>query len=417
MRAAINGVIREGVIAAVLTALMILLFLGSARSTLIVATSIPLAVLFSIIFLGATGNTLNIMTLGGLALAVGILVDEGTVTIESITYHLEMGKGVVQAILDGSAQIVTPAFVSLLCICIVFVPMFFLPGVAGYLFVPLALAVIFAMIGSFILSRTLVPTMAMYLLKPHDEAHAEHRKHSRNPFTRFQQGFEKRFERVRAGYGGLLQKALDARGIFSLGFLVCVALSFLLVPFLGRNFFPTVDAGRSRCTSARRSARASRTAPRTSTGSSAASARSSPAASWRRSSTISACRSAASTPSTTTAARSARRTATSRSRSARGIIRSPATSSRCASSCRTISRLELRLPARRHHQPDPELRRAGPDRHADHRQGRQGQSGLCAEDPAPDEGDPGIADARIQQSLPTPSSRSTSIAAGSTSSG
>ncbi|WP_298691889.1 efflux RND transporter permease subunit [uncultured Sphingomonas sp.] len=243
VRAAINGVIREGVIAAVLTALMILLFLGSARSTLIVATSIPLAVLFSIIFLGVTGNTLNIMTLGGLSLAVGILVDEGTVTIESITYHLEMGKGVIQAILDGSAQIVTPAFVSLLCICIVFVPMFFLPGVAGYLFVPLALAVIFAMIGSFILSRTLVPTMAMYLLKPHDDAHAEQRKNSRNPFTRFQQGFEKRFERVRAGYGGLLQKALDARAVFAIGFLVCVALSFLLVPFLGRNFFPTVDAG------------------------------------------------------------------------------------------------------------------------------------------------------------------------------
>ncbi len=243
VRAAINGVIREGVIAAVLTALMILLFLGSARSTLIVATSIPLAVLFSIIFLGVTGNTLNIMTLGGLSLAVGILVDEGTVTIESITYHLEMGKGVIQAILDGSAQIVTPAFVSLLCICIVFVPMFFLPGVAGYLFVPLALAVIFAMIGSFILSRTLVPTMAMYLLKPHDDAHAEQRKNSRNPFTRFQQGFEKRFERVRAGYGGLLQKALDARAVFAIGFLICVALSFLLVPFLGRNFFPTVDAG------------------------------------------------------------------------------------------------------------------------------------------------------------------------------
>jgi CzcA family heavy metal efflux pump len=243
VRAAINGVIREGVIAAVLTALMILLFLGSARSTLIVATSIPLAVLFSIIFLGATGNTLNIMTLGGLSLAVGILVDEGTVTIESITYHLEQGKGVVQAILDGSAQIVTPAFVSLLCICIVFVPMFFLPGVAGYLFVPLALAVIFAMIGSFILSRTLVPTMAMYLLKPHDDAHAHHRAHSRNPFVRFQQGFEQRFERVRAGYGGLLQKALGARKIFATGFLVCVALSFLLVPFLGRNFFPSVDAG------------------------------------------------------------------------------------------------------------------------------------------------------------------------------
>src|SRR6202012_4814484 len=168
---------------------MILLFLGSWRSTVIIAISIPLAILFAIIFLGATGNTLNIMTLGGLSLAVGVLVDEATVTIESITYHLEQKKPVIQAILDGSAQIVTPAFVSLLCICIVFVPMFFLPGVAGFLFVPLALAVVFAMIGSFILSRTLVPTMAMYLLKPHDEAH-EHQKsqRSRNPLVNVQRG-------------------------------------------------------------------------------------------------------------------------------------------------------------------------------------------------------------------------------------
>jgi CzcA family heavy metal efflux pump len=243
VRAAIKGVVREGVIAAVLTALMILLFLGSVRSTLIVATSIPLAVLFAIIFLGATGNTLNIMTLGGLALAVGILVDEATVTIESITYHLEQGKGVIQAILDGSAQIVTPAFVSLLCICIVFVPMFFLPGVAGFLFVPLALSVVFAMIGSFILSRTLVPTMAMYLLKPHVHRDDESRPPSRNPLVKFQHGFEARFEKVRATYGGLLEKALGARKPFAIGFLVIVLLSFLLVPFLGRNFFPSVDAG------------------------------------------------------------------------------------------------------------------------------------------------------------------------------
>jgi CzcA family heavy metal efflux pump len=244
VRAAISGVIREGVIAAVLTALMILLFLGSFRSTIIVATSIPLAVLFAIIFLGATGNTLNIMTLGGLSLAVGILVDEATVTIESITYHLEQKKPVIRAILDGSAQIVTPAFVSLLCICIVFVPMFFLPGVAGFLFVPLALSVVFAMIGSFILSRTLVPTMAMYLLKPHDDDHEERgAAPSRNPLVRFQRGFEKRFEQARTGYGGLLEKALGARRIFVIGFLVIVGLSFLLVPFLGRNFFPSVDAG------------------------------------------------------------------------------------------------------------------------------------------------------------------------------
>ncbi|MDB5738817.1 MAG: transporter, partial [Sphingomonas bacterium] len=244
VRAAIQGVVKEGVIAAALTSLMILLFLGSWRSTVIIAISIPLAILFSIIFLGATGNTLNTMTLGGLSLAVGILVDDATVTIESITYHLEKGKGVVQSILDGAAQIVTPAFVSLLCICIVFVPMFFLPGVAGFLFVPLALAVVFAMIGSFILSRTLVPTMAMYLLKPHDLSH-EHteRPPSGNPLVRFQRGFEGRFEKVRQGYGGLLRKALGARRVFAIGFLGCVALSFLLVPFLGRNFFPTIDAG------------------------------------------------------------------------------------------------------------------------------------------------------------------------------
>ncbi|WP_454883769.1 efflux RND transporter permease subunit [Sphingomonas oryzagri] len=244
VRAAISGVVKEGVIAAALTSVMILLFLGSWRSTVIIAISIPLAILFAIIFLGMTGNTLNIMTLGGLSLAVGILVDDATVTIENINWHLEQGKGVVQSILDGAAQIVTPAFVSLLCICIVFVPMFFLPGVAGFLFVPLALAVVFAMIGSFILSRTLVPTMAMYLLKPHDAAHEHSRaQKSRNPLVNFQRGFEARFEKVRHGYGGLLQKALGARKPFAIGFLVIVALSFLLVPFLGRNFFPTVDAG------------------------------------------------------------------------------------------------------------------------------------------------------------------------------
>ncbi|MBA2935579.1 efflux RND transporter permease subunit [Sphingomonas sp. CGMCC 1.13654] len=244
VRAAISGVIKEGAIAAALTSIMILLFLGSWRSTVIIAISIPLAILFAIIFLGVTGNTLNTMTLGGLSLAVGILVDDATVTIESITYHLEQRKGVVQAILDGAAQIVTPAFVSLLCICVVFVPMFFLPGVAGFLFVPLALAVVFAMIGSFILSRTLVPTMAMYLLKKHDQHEEGHVKpRSSNPLVNFQRGFEARFERVRAGYGGLLEKALGARKPFAIGFLAVVALSFLLVPFLGRNFFPTIDAG------------------------------------------------------------------------------------------------------------------------------------------------------------------------------
>jgi multidrug efflux pump subunit AcrB len=191
VRGAITGVVREGVIAALLTSVMILLFLGSWRSTLIIATSIPLAVLGAIIMLSLIGETLNIMTLGGLALAVGILVDEATVTIENINWHLEQGKAVELAIMDGATQIVTPAFVSLLCICIVFVPMFFLQGVARFLFVPMAEAVIFAMIWSFILSRTLVPTMAKYLLEPHaHHAEGEGPPPSRNPLVRFQRTFE-----------------------------------------------------------------------------------------------------------------------------------------------------------------------------------------------------------------------------------
>ncbi|TPG49066.1 efflux RND transporter permease subunit [Sphingomonas glacialis] len=244
VKAAVEGVIKEGAIAAALTSLMILLFLGSWRSTVIIAISIPLAILAAIIALSATGNTLNIMTLGGLSLAVGILVDDATVTIENINWHLEQGKGVTESILDGAAQIVTPAFVSLLCICIVFVPMFFLPGIAGFLFVPLALAVVFAMIASFILSRTLVPTMAMYLLKPHvGDQHAAGTPTSRNPLVRFQRGFEHRFEKIRVGYGGLLEKALGTPKPFLFGFIAVVLLSFLLLPFLGQNFFPSVDAG------------------------------------------------------------------------------------------------------------------------------------------------------------------------------
>ncbi|WP_375380984.1 efflux RND transporter permease subunit [uncultured Sphingomonas sp.] len=252
VKAAVTGVVKEGAIAAALTSLMILLFLGSWRSTVIIAISIPLAILAAIIGLAITGNTLNTMTLGGLSLAVGILVDDATVTIENINWHLEQGKSVTSAILDGAAQIVTPAFVSLLCICIVFVPMFFLPGVAGFLFVPLALAVVFAMIASFILSRTLVPTMAMYLLKPHVTAGAhvdDHDQHSagspasRNPLVRFQRGFEVRFEAFRTRYGSLLERALATPRPFVIGFLVAVALSFGLVGFLGENFFPTVDAG------------------------------------------------------------------------------------------------------------------------------------------------------------------------------
>jgi CzcA family heavy metal efflux pump len=248
VRAAIGGVAKEGIIAAALTSLMILLFLGSWRSTVIIATSIPLAILGSIAALSAVGETLNIMTLGGLALAVGILVDDATVTIENINWHLEHGKDVETAIMDGARQIVTPAFVSLLCICIVFVPMFFLEGVARFLFVPMAEAVMFAMICSFILSRTLVPTMAKYLLKPHAPHTDEHGTSaslppSRNPLVRFQRGFEARFERVRSAYHDLLAMALEHRRVFVGGFLAFVVASFALVPFLGRNFFPAVDAG------------------------------------------------------------------------------------------------------------------------------------------------------------------------------
>ncbi|MBN9583341.1 MAG: efflux RND transporter permease subunit [Afipia sp.] len=242
VRGAIAGVAFEGVVAAALTSIMILLFLGSWRSTLIIAVSIPLSVLGAIICLALVGETLNIMTLGGLALAVGILVDDATVTIENINWHLEQGKEVEPAILDGARQIVTPAFVSLLCICIVFVPMFFLTGVSRFLFVPMALAVMFAMIWSFILSRTLVPTMAKYLLHPHIH-HEGEKPPTRNPLVLFQRGFEARFEKVRATYHGLLALALGHRGVFVTCFLGFVAASFLLVPFLGRNFFPAVDTG------------------------------------------------------------------------------------------------------------------------------------------------------------------------------
>ncbi|RAK60551.1 AcrB/AcrD/AcrF family protein [Phenylobacterium hankyongense] len=252
VKGAISGVVKEGAIAAALTSLMILLFLGSWRSTVIIAVSIPLAVLAAIAGLSAIGQTLNIMTLGGLALAVGILVDDATVTIENINWHLEQGKDVKTAILDGANQIVTPAFVSLLCICIVFVPMFMLKGVAGFLFVPMAESVVFAMIASFILSRTLVPTLAMYLLKPHNpeqlgyEGAAEHghaAAPSRNPMVRFQRSFESRFNGIREGYRDLLVMAMSARRVFVIGFLAVVVLSFGLAPFLGSNFFPAVDSG------------------------------------------------------------------------------------------------------------------------------------------------------------------------------
>jgi multidrug efflux pump subunit AcrB len=247
VRASIQGVVREGLIAAALTSLMILLFLGSVRSTLIVTTSIPLSILGAIATLSLAGETLNIMTLGGLALAVGILVDEATVTIESINYHLEQGKEVETAIIDGASQIVIPAFVSLLCICIVFIPMFFLSGVARFLFVPMAESVIFAMIFSFLLSRTLVPTMAKYLLRQHaapiTAGSAGTEQPSRNPLVRFQHSFEAGFVRFRTRYHDLLALFLEHRGRMVLIFLGFIAVSLLLTPFLGRNFFPQVDGG------------------------------------------------------------------------------------------------------------------------------------------------------------------------------
>jgi len=242
VKAAIDGVVSEAGIAALLTSLMILLFLGSWRSTIIIATSIPLAILGAIALLSAFGETLNIMTLGGLALAVGILVDDATVTIENINYHLEQGKGVIAAITDGAQQIAIPAFVSTLCICIVFVPMFFMEGVPRFLFVPMALSVMFAMAWSYFLSRTLVPTMAAYLLKPHDR-HAHGSAPTRNPLVSLQRAFERGFERLRASFRNLLEMALHHRAVFIAAFLGFIALSFLLVPFLGRNFFPDVDAG------------------------------------------------------------------------------------------------------------------------------------------------------------------------------
>jgi len=244
VRAAIDGVAREALIAACLTAAMILIFLGSWRSTLIIAVSIPLAVICSLLVLAALGQTINIMTLGGLALAVGILVDDATVTIENIDRNLEEGKEVERAILDGAAQIAVPAFVSTLAICIVFVPMFFLSGVAKYLFVPLAEAVVFAMLASYFLSRTIVPTMAKYLLRGHEHDREEQSRTNRNPFVWVQTKFERSFERLRVWYRGVLALCLARRGIFLTGMVVFwVASLVVLYPWLGQDFFPTVDGG------------------------------------------------------------------------------------------------------------------------------------------------------------------------------
>ena len=244
VKGAISGVVREAIIAACLTGVMILIFLGSWRSTVIIAVSIPLSILTSLICLSALGETINIMTLGGLALAVGILVDDATVEIENINRNLESGKEIEQAILDGAAQIAVPAFVSTLSICIVFVPMFFLSGVSRYLFVPLAEAVVFAMLASYLLSRTVVPTMAKYLLKEHSDEEAEKRRTSRNPFVAFQRGFEHHFENIRGGYVRLLTFCVDHPTAFILVFLlICLASVGLIAPWLGQDFFPSVDAG------------------------------------------------------------------------------------------------------------------------------------------------------------------------------
>ena len=235
---AVNGVIREAVLAAGLTGLMILLFLGSWRSTLIIAVSIPLSILTSVIILSFLGETINTMTLGGLALAVGILVDDATVTIENIERFLEDGCPLREAILEGAAQIAVPALVSTLCICIVFLPMFFLSGVAHYLFVPLAEAVIFAMLASYVLSRTLVPTLAVYLLRM-----KEHGALPQNIFARFQQGFERGFQAIRASYERLLATLVEQRKLFVPAFLLLCLAAFLLLPWLGQDFFPAVDSG------------------------------------------------------------------------------------------------------------------------------------------------------------------------------
>jgi len=246
VRASINGVLREALVAACLTAVMILVFLGSWRSTIIIAISIPLSILCSIFVLSALGETINVMTLGGMALAVGILVDDATVEIENINRNFEMGKEIEQAILDGAAQIAIPAFVSTLSICIVFVPMFFLTGVARYLFVPLAEAVSFAMLASYLLSRTLVPTLAKYLLRGHSHHEAVAHADRRNPFVRLQLVFESNFEKLRERYRRLLVWCVAHRVVFTACFLLGCLASFALLPWLGEDFFPAVDSGQMR---------------------------------------------------------------------------------------------------------------------------------------------------------------------------
>ena len=243
VKSAVTGVVREALIAACLTALMILLFLGSWRATLIIAVTIPLSILTALLGLAVLGQTINIQTLGGLALAVGILVDDATVAIENVTHHIENGETLQDAILMGSGEIAVPTLVSTLCICIVFLPMFLLSGVSQYLFVPLAEAVMLAMGASYLFSRTLIPTLAMYLLKLPDPEKAAKRKGMGKWITAFQSGFESRFERFRHAYQGVLQSAMASRKWFIPGFLALCLLSLTLVPFIGQDFFPSTDAG------------------------------------------------------------------------------------------------------------------------------------------------------------------------------
>jgi multidrug efflux pump subunit AcrB len=247
VRASLVGVLREGLIAGALTSILILVFLGSWRSTLIICVSIPLSILTSVLILSALGETINIMTLGGLALAVGILVDDATVEIENIERQLGLGKDLRQAILDGAQQIAVPAFVSTICISIVFVPMFFLSGVPRYLFVPLAEAVVFALLASYFFSRTIIPTLVMFLLRKEVERHRRpEAEQKRGWFERLHQRFEHAFQRLQHGYSNILQLCLDRRLLFATCFLVFCASSVLLLPTLGNDFFPTVDAGQFR---------------------------------------------------------------------------------------------------------------------------------------------------------------------------
>jgi multidrug efflux pump subunit AcrB len=244
VQSSVDNVVKEAAIAAVLTGMMILLFIGSWRSTLIILVSIPLAILSSIIAFSATGETINVMTLGGLALAVGILVDDATVSIENINLHLEQGEEIETAIMDASRQLITPHTVTLLCMCMVFLPLLNLGGASGYLFRPMAKAVVFALIASYILTWTLVTTLARYLLA-HQQVHGSHeegRPPSRNPFVRFQRGFEHRFEAFRNLYHNLLGQAIAHRRLFAICFLGAIVISFALFPFLGRDFFPLVEA-------------------------------------------------------------------------------------------------------------------------------------------------------------------------------